>query len=191
MNTAPRQIQTPKRGKESKQGRVGWYKYYASILARRKLVSLSVVPHMRRRLREHLYLPTVLGVLVVLAPSLTAQQRDLAASAFFLKNIQPVLEQKCFNCHKPESNVSKLDLTTRAALMEGGDNGPAVVPGKPARSLLYRSITHQSQPFMPMGMERLPQDVVDNFAAWIEAGAHYAETSTTANRKDERWLKGQ
>ena len=75
--------------------------------------------------------------------------------------------------------------------MEGGDNGPAVVPGEPARSLLYRSITHQSQPFMPMGMERLPQDVVDNFAAWIEAGAHYAETSTTANRKDERWLKGQ
>ncbi len=130
-------------------------------------------------------------MLVVLASSLIAQQPDPADPAFFTKNIQPVLEQKCFNCHKPESNVSKLDLTTRAALMEGGDNGPAVVPGAPARSLLYRSITHQSQPFMPMGMERLPQDVIDNFAAWIEAGAHYAETNAAASRKDERAAKGQ
>ena len=148
---------------------------------------------MRRRFRESFDPPIVAGILVVLslAPALVAQNLDPASPAFFSKNIQPVLEQKCFKCHKPGSNVSRLYLTTREALMEGGDNGPAVVPGQPSRSLLYRSITHQSQPFMPMGMDRLPQDVIDNFAAWIEAGAHYGDASGAESREDDRRAKGR
>ena len=148
---------------------------------------------MRRRLREQ-HLPTrafVTLVALVFVASLNAQQPDPADPAFFLQNIQSVFEQKCFSCHKPSANVSRLNLTTRAGLLEGGDNGPAVVPGDPARSLLYKTITHQSQPFMPMGTERLPQDVVDNIAAWIEAGAHYANQEIGTNRNDERYAKGQ
>ncbi|MDA1311968.1 MAG: DUF1553 domain-containing protein [Acidobacteria bacterium] len=122
---------------------------------------------------------------------LTAQQPNPVGADYFPRYIQPVFEQKCFSCHTAESSVSKLDLTSREGLMRGGDNGPAIVAGDAERSLLYKSITHQSQPFMPLGMDRLSQQEIDRIAAWINAGAQYGAAPSGGDHQDEKWIKGQ
>jgi len=133
----------------------------------------------------------VTALLLFQAGTLIAQEPNPAGADYFPQYIQPVFEQKCFSCHNGESSVSKLDLTSREGLMRGGAKGPAVVAGNAENSLLYKSITHESQPFMPMGMNRLSQQEVDRIAAWIDAGAQYAVASSAGGQEDEEWIKGQ
>src|SRR5581483_1873738 len=63
---------------------------------------------------------------------------------FFESKIRPVLVNKCYECHSTKAAKVKggLYLDTRAALLHGGDNGPAIVPGDPGRSLLVKALRH-------------------------------------------------
>src|SRR4051812_35692343 len=58
----------------------------------------------------------------------------------FDAQVRQILEARCVKCHG--SNVTKggLDLRRAAALLKGGDGGPAVVSGKPEESLLVEKI---------------------------------------------------
>jgi mono/diheme cytochrome c family protein len=84
-----------------------------------------------------------------------------------------VLEQHCVNCHGGEKTKGGLDLTTRAALLQGGETGPAITPGKPDTSLLYQMVAHLEEPGMPHKKEKLPDDAIEQIAAWIREGAPY------------------
>src|SRR3990170_3316819 len=61
-----------------------------------------------------------------------------------------VLEKHCLTCHGA-SQMSGLDMRKRESLLKGGKRGPAIVPGKAADSLLYRSLSHQEELKMPPG----------------------------------------
>src|SRR5438270_13927565 len=79
----------------------------------------------------------VLSLHAIAAPCL-AQPSD----EFFEKRIRPVLAERCITCHgtTPRAN---LRLTSRQSLLNGGDSGPAIVPGKPDESRLYQAITYR------------------------------------------------
>src|SRR5262245_2353892 len=64
--------------------------------------------------------------------------------AFFEKNIRPVLAARCYSCHSAEAKQPKggLRLDTRQGLLQGGDSGPALVPGNPKKSLLIQALHH-------------------------------------------------
>ena len=64
---------------------------------------------------------------------------------FFEMKVRPVLAKNCFSCHT-NSKLGGLDLSTRESLLKGGKSGPAIVPGKPADSLLIKRITAQEMP---------------------------------------------
>src|SRR4051794_33513070 len=68
-----------------------------------------------------------------------------AGLAFFEARIRPVLVEHCYACHsaKAKSPKAGLRLDTRDGLRKGGESGPAVVAGKPAESLLLRSVRYQ------------------------------------------------
>jgi len=72
--------------------------------------------------------------------------------------------------------MSDLDLTSADGLAKGGKHGPAVIAGKASESLLYRHVTGQAQPQMPLGT-RLPDAEIASLRAWIDSGAKW-ETST-------------
>ena len=74
------------------------------------------------------------------APSATAS--DLAGVEFFEKRIRPVLSQQCYKCHANTSEKVKggLLLDSRQSAIQGGETGPAVVPGHPEKSLLIEAI---------------------------------------------------
>src|SRR5262249_40569978 len=96
------------------------------------------------------YFGPVLGLaLVLILPSARAAGQAADATAFFEKEVRPLLVQKCQRCHGPKKQESGLRLDSRAALLRGGDGGPVVVPGEPDRSRLLAAVRHQGDLHMP------------------------------------------
>lgn len=91
---------------------------------------------------------------------------------FFNEKIQPVLSEKCYKCHsaKAEKLKAGLRLDSAAGWRAGGENGPAVVPGKPEESLLIQALLGEELSLMPP-KEHLPEDVIQSFKEWIRLGA--------------------
>src|SRR5262245_32889731 len=71
-------------------------------------------------------------------------------SQFSEKDVLPILESKCFQCHGEALKMANLDLRTRESMLKGGDKGPALAPGKAGESLLIRRVTGEVAPKMPM-----------------------------------------
>jgi len=93
---------------------------------------------------------------------------------FFESKIRPVLAENCYACHSGSAGKAKggLMLDTRSAIRQGGENGPAVVPGDPDASLLLAAISHTEPDLtMPPRKPKLPDTVINDFKAWIKRGA--------------------
>ena len=95
-----------------------------------------------------------------------------AAAPTFEKDIRPILRTHCFGCHG-EGNSSKggLDLRQRRQMLQGGESGPALVPGHPEKSRLFQFLRDGT---MPKRGARLPADQVERIRQWIATGARTA-----------------
>ncbi len=96
---------------------------------------------------------------------------DAAGVEFFEQKIRPVLVERCYSCHAATAQEVKggLRLDRRDGLLQGGDSGPAVVPGQPEESLLLAALRYDGLEMPPQG--KLPAPVIADFARWIEIGA--------------------
>ncbi len=74
------------------------------------------------------------------APKPTAEQ-----VRFFELQVRPVLVENCFKCHGPEKQKGNLRLDSLAAVLNGGDLGPAVVPGNVEESMLLTAIGYADE----------------------------------------------
>src|SRR5262245_66449089 len=76
---------------------------------------------------------------------MSAQSAQSTGDEFFEKKIRPVLATNCYGCHssKLKSPMGGLALDTRSGMLKGGVSGPAIVPGKPAESLLLRALRYK------------------------------------------------
>ncbi|MCA9208343.1 MAG: PSD1 domain-containing protein [Planctomycetales bacterium] len=102
----------------------------------------------------------------------TATQGQTIDEAFFESRIRPVLVQRCYECHNSaEQADGSLALDYRGGLLEGGDAGPAIVPGAADKSLLIEAIRFDGELRMPEGGPKLDQTIVNDFIAWIDGGA--------------------
>jgi len=106
----------------------------------------------------------------------------------FKKHVRPVLISQCLKCHGGEKTEAELDVTDRDRLLKGGEHGPAVVPGEPKKSLLYRMVAHEKKPGMPYKEVKLAEDAVRHFAAWIENGAPY-DAPLVARKDSAAWTE--
>ncbi|HEX3152845.1 MAG TPA: PSD1 and planctomycete cytochrome C domain-containing protein, partial [Gemmataceae bacterium] len=105
----------------------------------------------------------------------------------FQMHVRPVLVNQCLKCHGGEKTEAEFDLTDRERLLKGGDHGAAVVPFEPKKSLLYLMIAHEKKPAMPYKEPKLADDVVRQFAAWIENGAPY-DAPLIARKDSGVWI---
>jgi hypothetical protein len=94
-----------------------------------------------------------------------------AAPVSFSKQIRPILENSCLKCHGAAMQLSRLDLRTRESALKGGERGPAMLPGKPGESRLFRLISGQEKPAMPMDGTHLTGEQIAAIKDWIEQGA--------------------
>ncbi len=90
---------------------------------------------------------------------------------FFENKIRPILVKKCYKCHAKDSKILRggLLLDSRANIRKGGDSGPAVVPGKPADSLLIESLNYEGSEMPPDG--KLSEAIIKDFTQWVKMGA--------------------
>jgi len=87
----------------------------------------------------------------------------------FEKDIRPILKAHCFECHgEGEPPKGGLDLRLRRLMLAGGENGPAVVPGKPDASPLLKLVRDGT---MPKRDKKLTVAEVALIRRWISAGA--------------------
>ncbi len=98
----------------------------------------------------------------------------LRAEDFFTAKVEPLLRQHCYECHSHSAGKMKggLTLDSRSGWAEGGDGGPAVVPGKPGESRLLKAVRHELGDLqMPSKKPKLADADIATLARWIELGA--------------------
>ncbi len=89
---------------------------------------------------------------------------------FFEREIRPILVENCMSCHGPEEQSGDLRVDSLAALLSGGESGPAIVPGASERSLLMRAVERQSELKMPPDAPLAAMKVA-RLDEWIKMGA--------------------
>ncbi len=100
---------------------------------------------------------------------------------FFESKVRPVLVENCQKCHGEKKQESSLRLDSRAAILTGGDRGPAVVPEKPDDSLLLKAVNHEADLEMPPKPSRqLSKEQIANLTTWVKSGAAWPGDQATA-----------
>ena len=97
-----------------------------------------------------------------------------AADDFFSRRVAPLLTTRCVQCHGAAKARGGLRLDSRGGLLKGGDQGPALVPGKAGDSLLLQQVSG-AKPAMPRkGVPLTPQQIAD-LKKWIDDGAPWPQ----------------
>ena len=115
-----------------------------------------------------------LGVAFATRISLQAQLPAVsnAAPIDFARDIQPILETACYECHGPKKVRAELRLDTRAGFMKGGETGALIVPGNSERSLIVRRLLGlDGDDRMPKDGDPLPAAHIALIRSWIDQGA--------------------
>jgi mono/diheme cytochrome c family protein len=104
--------------------------------------------------------------------TLSAGEASSADTDFFETRIRPLLAENCFNCHSAETNSKGgLRVDDLKGLLQGGQSGPALVPGKPEESLLITAVSHENEELkMPPGKRLSPEELAD-LRMWVSQGA--------------------
>lgn len=113
------------------------------------------------------HLSCVLGLVV----SLQAQD----AAVDFVREVAPILQQRCVSCHGADKQKGDLRLDMRAHAMPAEDG--SIVAGKPDDSELLRRIAlpDGDEERMPNEGERLPKAEAELLTRWIQGGAVWPE----------------
>ena len=94
-----------------------------------------------------------------------------AATEHFEKAVRPLFLAQCVSCHGAEKQKGGLRLDTKAGWQAGGDSGAAIVPGKPAESLLLKAVRGADgvQQMPPKG--KLTEREIAALEQWVKDGA--------------------
>ncbi len=88
-------------------------------------------------------------------------------SAKYSDAIAPIFKERCVKCHGPAKSEGKLDLSTAAAVVRGGENGSIIASHQLDESLLWERIKSDEMP----PKQPLTGDEKAKIKAWILAGA--------------------
>lgn len=106
----------------------------------------------------------------------------------YVKDIRPILQQRCVKCHGPKKHEGGLRLDVKKLTMEGGDSGKIIITGKPAESdLIHRVTTDDQEHRMPPEGKRLTSTQVDLLKRWIADGAVWPDGVDDATEAPDVW----
>ncbi len=98
--------------------------------------------------------------------------------------VRAILQVRCVACHGGTRREGNLDLRTVASRLKGGKSGPALVPGKPDESPMYKRIVNGTMPperaAKLAAVELATPPEIEKIRAWIAAGAPEAAPAQTA-----------
>lgn len=93
-------------------------------------------------------------------------------STYFREQVLPIFQQHCLACHSHAAGEMEggLSLDWKSGWELGGSRGPAIVPGKPEKSLLMQAVLHASDE-LHMPKEKITNQEISVLNRWIEKGA--------------------
>jgi mono/diheme cytochrome c family protein len=112
---------------------------------------------------------TPLAALPGIASADPAKEFTPEALAFYEKDVLPILKASCYKCHGDGKAKGSFSLSTRAAILKGGDLGPAVLLDKPADSPLVQAINYKDGLEMPPS-GKLKAEQIETLTKWVKAG---------------------
>jgi len=120
---------------------------------------------------------TLIG-LSIFAASLQAAPKkeetiDPSKPVSFYKHIRPILQANCTGCHQPAKAKGDYIMTDFAKLLSGGEEGNAIVPGKPDESNLLKvsSPNAEGKVEMPPKGDPLHESQIALIKKWVSEGA--------------------
>lgn len=150
------------------------------------------------------------SVVFLLASNLFANPDETGEIRFYREKIEPVLKQQCYSCHSDQADKVQggLRLDSKAAMLRGGDSGPAVdLPKKSPladplskeqgtanpgeSSLLIQAIRHDGGLAMPPKKMKLPESTIADFVTWIDKGLAGLPDGVAADGADAILNKGR
>jgi hypothetical protein len=124
---------------------------------------------------------------LVLAGPARAQAPSLAAAEFFEKEVRPLLVERCLKCHGDQKPKGSLQLTSRASVLKGGENGPAAVAGKPDDSLLIQAVRQSGDLKMPP-KEKLKDREIETLTRWVKMGLPWPQGAALTPPSDRKFV---
>ncbi len=126
---------------------------------------------------------------------MTARASESASDRHFVERVKPLLDSRCLSCHGPDKQKGGLRVDSRDAILKGGEHGPAVVPGKPAESLLVQVVLHAKKDLEMPPKEKLTTNDIAVLTRWIADSvpwpavkvAEAAPQTTTEERIGDAW----
>lgn len=86
-------------------------------------------------------------------------------------DIIPLLHLRCVACHGARRKEAGLDLRTKESILKGGKSGPAVVPGKPEKSLIIQRIASGEMPprrkLVSVSVKPMEANELKRLSKWI------------------------
>ena len=152
-------------------------------------------------LTTSIFLGRGLSPLSLLTGAETVQPTFSAADVeFFEKKIRPILVNRCYACHSADAKKLRgaLRVDSRTGLLDGGETGPAIVPGESDESLLIDAIRYGENYQMPP-KSKMPQGEIDLLVTWVDRGAPWPKEEPQkhagadegefnfAERRDSHW----
>jgi hypothetical protein len=111
----------------------------------------------------------------------------LAAPVDFVREVRPILEKHCQECHGGKKQKSGLRLDIKSEALRGGDNhGPDILPGRAKDSPFIHFLTTDDDDELMPPKGRLPQAEIDTLTRWVNEGAAWPDGVDTAKVEDRR-----
>ncbi|MBI1390104.1 MAG: DUF1553 domain-containing protein [bacterium] len=115
------------------------------------------------------------------APSLPPPSSETVS---YLKDVKPILQRSCVQCHNAKLQMGDLLLTSREAVLKGGAKGAVVKPGDSENSRLIHLVAGTDPELaMPLSGTRLTPEEVGVLRAWIDQGLVWDDDSA-----QEEWM---
>jgi hypothetical protein len=140
----------------------------------------GIVPCMLRY-RDGLALLMVGLAALAAGPGAAAQEK-----VDFAKDVQPIFQKNCYECHGEKKPKGKLRLDSKALALKGGTSGTAIVPGKAKESYLIKRLRGEGgEDRMPLDHDPLPAAQVKLIEGWIDQGAAWPDSASVSTAKIE------
>lgn len=125
----------------------------------------------------------ILGLMAVPA-ALPAAVDEAEAMKFFETKIRPVLAESCYDCHGPEKQKGGLRMDNLGYILQGGEGGPALVPGDAMASHLFKAVSYEDKDLqMPPKDKKLPDSQIEDIRKWIDMGAPWPKSEIVQPKK--------
>lgn len=101
---------------------------------------------------------------------------------FFENKVRPLLVQQCQECHGAQKHKGGLRLDNLPYIVQGGESGPAIVPGDAEKSLLIKAVEYADKDLQMPPDDKMSAEDIGTLKQWIAMGAPWPQAEVAGAR---------